>query len=205
MVSSGDVYGDAARIPTREDETLAPISPYGASKAAAEIAALRAVRAEGLDVVVARAFPHIGPGQGDRFAIGSWTGQIARLEAVGGGTLRVGDLTVLRDLLDVRDVCRAYELLLEPAVPGGVYNVASGEPVQLSTVVGILVGFAACPISVEVEAGRLRPADIHLQAGDSSRLRAATGWQPEIPLEQTLADALADARKRVARDEVVPA
>jgi GDP-4-dehydro-6-deoxy-D-mannose reductase len=192
-VSTGEVYGQAAEIPTTEAAAIAPVSPYAASKAAAELACAQAAR-NGLDVVVARAFQHEGPGRDERFAIGSWTRQIARLEERGGGTLSVGDLSVRRDITDVRDVCRAYRLLLDPEVPAGTYNVASGEAVSLQDVLDRLVAMARCPISVEVDPARSRRTDLTIVCGDASKLAAATGWAPTIPLEQTLADALEAAR-----------
>jgi GDP-4-dehydro-6-deoxy-D-mannose reductase len=193
-VSTGEVYGRAKRIPTLEGEPVGAVSPYAASKAAAELAAGQA-RESGLDVVVARAFQHEGPGRDERFAVGSWTRQLAELELAGGGALRVGNLEVERDLIDVRDVCRAYELLLEPSVPADVYNVATGTPVKMSDVVELLVGMARCPVTVEQDPERLRPVDIPVLSGDASRLREATGWEPGIPLERTLADALEAARR----------
>jgi GDP-4-dehydro-6-deoxy-D-mannose reductase len=191
FASTCEVYGNAARIPSPEDERVAPVSPYAASKAAAELACLFS----GLDVVVARATSHEGPGRDDRFAVGSWTRQIARLEAEGGGTLRVGDLSAERDILDVRDVCRAYRLLLDPSARPGTYNVASGKTVTMAEVVERLVGLARVPVRVERDESRVRPADIPRLSGDPAKLRAATGWEPEIPLEQTLADTLAAARE----------
>lgn len=191
FTSTCEVYGNAPRIPTPEDERIAPVSPYAAGKAAAELACLFS----GLDVVVARATNHEGPGRDDRFAIGSWTRQIARLEAEGGGTLLVGDLSAERDILDVRDVSRAYRLLLDPAVPAGTYNVASGRTVKMAEIVDLLVDLARVPVSVERDESRVRPADIPRLSGDPSKLRTATGWKPEIPLEQTLADTLAAARE----------
>jgi GDP-4-dehydro-6-deoxy-D-mannose reductase len=189
------VYGPTPDGPADEERPLAPLSPYAASKAAAELACGQAARAHGLDVVVARAFPHTGPGQNERFAIGSWTRQIARLEERGGGTLEVGDVTVKRDLTDVRDVVRAYRLLLEPAVPAGVFNIASGRAVALAEVVELLVGLARCPVEIRQNPARIRHAEVAVLAGDASKLEAATGWRPEIPLEQTLADALDEARR----------
>jgi GDP-4-dehydro-6-deoxy-D-mannose reductase len=191
FASTCEVYGNASRIPTPEDERIAPLSPYAASKAAAELAC----RFSGLDVVVARATNHEGPGRDERFAVGSWTRQIARLEAEGGDTLRVGDLSAERDIVDVRDVCRAYGLMLDPSVPAGTYNVASGKTVTMADVVELLVGLARVPVRIERHEARVRPADIPRLSGDSSKLRAATGWEPEIPLEQTLADTLAAARE----------
>jgi GDP-4-dehydro-6-deoxy-D-mannose reductase len=194
--STGEVYGEAANVPTREDEPVAPLSPYAATKAAAELACTQAARTYGLDIVVARAFPHEGPGRDERFAIGSWTRQIARLESEGGGMLLVGDLSSKRDFTDVRDVSRAYRLLLDSKVPAGTYNVASGRAVSLERVVELLVGMAEVPIRVEHDPSRLRRVDIRRLCGDASRLRSATGWQPRIPLERTLSDALAFARQR---------
>jgi GDP-4-dehydro-6-deoxy-D-mannose reductase len=197
FVSTGEVYGRAEELPTTESSRPAPLSPYAASKAAAELACEQAARSMCLDVVVARAFQHEGPGRDERFAVGSWTRQIAELEHAGGGELLVGELSAERDLTDVRDVCRAYRLLLDPAVPAGTYNVASGRTVRLSNVVDLLVELARVPVSVALDPERLRPSDVEVVWGDATKLREATGWNPEIPLEQTLADTLDYARRAV--------
>jgi GDP-4-dehydro-6-deoxy-D-mannose reductase len=198
VASTGEVYGRARRVPTPEDEPLEPLSPYAASKAAAEVACDQA-RRTGLDVVVARAFQHEGPGRDERFAVGSWAAQIARAEDSGGGTVRVGDLSAKRDIIDVRDVCRAYQLLLDSSVPAGTYNVASGHAVEMREVLDLLVGLARSPIEVEHDPARSRPSDLPLVCGDASRLRDTTGWKPTIPLEQTLADTLDAARRATTR------
>jgi GDP-4-dehydro-6-deoxy-D-mannose reductase len=192
FVSSGEVYGRAPLLPTPEDTPVDPVSPYGASKAAAELACRQA---RDLDVVVARSFPHVGPGQNERFSVASWAAQLARLRGEGGGTLLVGDLEVARDLTDVRDVCHAYRLLLDRDVPPGTYNVASGHAVPLQRVVELLVDAAGVPVAVERDPSRLRPAEVRVVAGDASKLRAATGWEPAIPLEQTVADVLEAAQQ----------
>ena len=194
FASTGEVYGVAARLPTPENEPVAPLSPYAATKAAAEIACGQAARG-GLAVAVARAYNHEGPGRDARFAVGSWTQQIARLEEEGGGVLEVGDLTTERDLTDVRDVCRAYSLLLDDGVAAETYNVCSGVSVPMSRVVELLVSLARCPVEVAQRPERMRRAEIPRMQGDPSKLRHATGWRPEIPLEQTLADALDAARR----------
>jgi GDP-4-dehydro-6-deoxy-D-mannose reductase len=190
VASTAEVYGRAGRIPTPENEPVRPLSPYATTKAAAELAC----SVSGLDVVVARPSNHEGPGRDERFAIGSWARQIARLESDGGGTLLVGDLTAERDILDVRDVCRAYRLLLDTSVPVGTYNVGSGRTVTMAHVLELLVEQARVPVQVERDESRVRPAEIPRLAGDPSRLREATGWSAEIPLEQTLADTLGAAR-----------
>ena len=148
-----------------------------------------------------RPYAHVGPGQDERFAVGSWTRQIARLERDGGGALLVGDLTAERDLTDVRDVCRAYRLLLDPAVPAGTYNVASGDVVGLGR-------RRRAPGRPRPRAGARSsatppgcgPATCAALAGDASRLRAATGWAPMIALDTTLADALEAARGGLAEE-----
>lgn len=193
-VSTGQVYGDAEQLPTPEEAAVAPISPYAASKAAAELACVTC----GLDVVVARPFQHEGPGRDDRFAVGSWTKQIAALELHGGGTIRVGDLTARRDLTDVRDVCRAYELMIDRAVPEGVYNVASGRAVEMGEVLELLIAQASCEVEIEIDPTLVRSPDGTAVCGDASKLTAATGWRPRVPLEQTLADTLDAARQAFA-------
>jgi GDP-4-dehydro-6-deoxy-D-mannose reductase len=191
VASTCEVYGRAERVPTPEDEPVRPLSPYASTKAAAELACA----VSGLDAVVVRPSNHEGPGRDERFAVGSWARQIARLEGEGGGTLLVGDLTAERDIVDVRDVCRAYRLLLKRSVPAGTYNVGSGRTVTMAHVVELLVEQALVPVQVERDERRLRPAEIPRLAGDPARLQAATGWRPEIPLEQTLADTLGAARE----------
>jgi GDP-4-dehydro-6-deoxy-D-mannose reductase len=193
FASTGEVYGRTPELPTPETAPMRPLTPYAASKAAADLACGQYLHS-GLDVVVARAFQHEGPGRDERFALGSWVRQIARLEEQGGGHLEVGDLSAERDISDVRDVCRAYTLLLDGAVEVGTYNVASGRSVPMKQVVDLLVSLARCPVEVREMPERLRPVEVPHMLGDASRLREATGWQPRIPLEQTLADALEAAR-----------
>ena len=198
VASTADVYGAADELPTPETAPLRPLSPYGASKAAAEVAADQARRA-GAAVVVARAFQHEGPGRDERFAVGSWSAQIARAEEAGGGTVHVGDLSARRDITDVRDVCRAYARLLDRSVPAETYNVATGRAVEMARVLDILVGLAECRLEIEQDPTRSRPAGVRELCGDASRLGAATGWTPTIPLEQTLADTLRAARQTTER------
>jgi GDP-4-dehydro-6-deoxy-D-mannose reductase len=200
VVSTGDVYGRANVFPTPEEAPVQPLSPYAASKGAAELAVDRARRAQQVDAVVARSFSHIGPGQREAFAVGSWAAQVARLEQDESGALSVGDLEVRRDFTDVRDVCRAYRLLLDPAVPAGTYNVASGVAVRLAEVVELLLALARRPIRVEPDPERTRTGDIPVQQGDAARLGLATGWKPKLPLEQTVSETLDYARVAVQEE-----
>jgi GDP-4-dehydro-6-deoxy-D-mannose reductase len=191
VASTSEVYGRADEIPTTESAPVKPVSPYAASKAAAELAANQA-REAGADIVVVRPFQHEGPGRDERFAVGSWAAQIAE----GGGTIRVGDLSARRDITDVRDVCRAYALLLDRSVPADTYNIATGNAVEMREVLETLIGLAPVPIEIEDDPARARPADVPVLCGDASRLRSATGWEPTIPLDKTLADTLAAAREQ---------
>jgi GDP-4-dehydro-6-deoxy-D-mannose reductase len=194
VVSSSEVYGavPAEEQPIEEDRPLRPVNPYGASKAAAEIAARQHAAACGLHVVIARSFNHTGPGQETRFALPSWAEQLRRMAEEGTElpVLRVGNLEAKRDLLDVRDVVDAYCLLLERGRSGEVYNVCSGVAHTLRRVVEWMVEASGTEARIEVDPERMRPVDTPLLLGDPSRLRAL-GWEPRIPLTRTVADLLA--------------
>ncbi len=197
MVTSGEIYGPHAEgTRVAEDAAVRPVSPYGLSKAAADAFALIAAE-RGQDVVRARSFGHTGPGQDGRFVIPSMAGQIAAIEAGRSAPrLAVGNLDVTRDISDVRDVARAYVALLERGVRGEAYNVCTGVGVRLTDVVARLAALARVPVTVEVDPARLRPADVPYLVGDPSAIARDTGWRCEIPLDQTLADVLAEARSR---------
>jgi GDP-4-dehydro-6-deoxy-D-mannose reductase len=192
LVGSGEVYGTVPDPdqPIREERPPRPCNPYAASKAAAEIAALQAGESRRLEVIVTRSFNHTGPGHSDRFAMGSFAQQLARIRAgLDEPVLRVGNLSARRDLLDVRDVVRAYTTLMRDGTPGSVYNVCSGAAHSMQEVVDLLVDLSGTRTRVEVDAERVRPVDVPLLLGDNTRLRAL-GWAPEIPFRQTLADLL---------------
>jgi GDP-4-dehydro-6-deoxy-D-mannose reductase len=189
LVSTGEVYGAGHDGPIAESAPVHPISPYAASKVAAE----QAARGSALPVIVARPFPHTGPGQDARFVLPAFTRRLLEARATGEREIPVGNLDVTRDFLDVRDVVRAYLLLLEHGSPGAVYNVASGTGQHLEgcfRTLARLVGVAAVPVA---DPALVRPADIPVLIGDPARLVAATGWSPQIPFERTLQD-LVDAQ-----------
>ena len=195
-IGSGEAYGPqppGTRV--REDAPARPVSPYALSKAAADAYARAAFEHQRLDVVRTRSFAHAGPGQDARFALPSWARQIAAAEAHRAEpVLRVGNLEITRDITDVRDVARAYRLLLERGRPGAVYNVCSGRGVKLTEVVGWLVAQARVPVRVEPDPARVRSSDVTYLVGDPAMLEAETGWRPEIGLETTLRDVLDGAR-----------
>jgi GDP-4-dehydro-6-deoxy-D-mannose reductase len=200
LIGSAEQYGRLTPdlLPVAETTPLRPVSPYGASKAGAEMMASHVFRGRGLPVVSVRAFNHLGPGQSEALVASTIAKQVAEAERAGGGVVRTGNLEARRDFTDVRDVVRAYRLLVERGEPGEAYNVCSGRDVAIQDIADHLAGQATAEVTFELDPERLRPADVPVVRGDSSKLRGATGWEPTIPLEQTLGDVLAWWREKVA-------
>ncbi len=192
LVSSAEVYGrvSTGQLPVPEDHPFAPVSPYAASKAAAEMVGIQAFLGSGLEVVRVRPFNHTGPGQAPAFVVPSLAKQISEAVASGAESLVTGNLDARRDLTDVRDVVRAYRGLVESGAPGEVYNVCRGDSVSIREVAERLLVLAGVELPIVVDPARMRPSDIPDLRGDPGRLRAATGWVPEISLEDTLRDVL---------------
>ncbi|MFL6205828.1 MAG: GDP-mannose 4,6-dehydratase [Acidimicrobiales bacterium] len=199
-VGSADVYGvvTEAELPLTERSPLRPASPYAASKVAADFLGLQAFLGRGLGVIRARAFNHLGPGQTDRFVAAALAARIAANEHDGGDTVRVGDLSARRDFTDVRDVVRAYRLLVELGTPGEVYNVCTGRDLAVQELADRMLAMATRPMALEVDPSLLRPVEVPVLRGDATKLRDATGWEPMIPIEQTLSDLLDDQRAGVS-------
>jgi GDP-4-dehydro-6-deoxy-D-mannose reductase len=198
-VTSADVYGRVTsdELPLGEDRPLRPVSPYAASKVAADALAQQAWLGHRLPVIRVRAFNHLGPGQSDRFVAPSLAARIARNERDGGDEVPIGNMTPRRDVTDVRDVVRAYRLLMEAGEPGAVYNVCRGSAVSVQQIAEALLAMATRPMRLVSDPALQRPVDIPVLVGDNTALRAATGWEPTIPLDQTLSDVLADWRARL--------
>lgn len=195
VISSAEVYGAVpeADQPITESHPLRPVTPYGASKAGAEILGLQFSLSRSCEVVVSRSFNHIGPGQDTRFVLPSFARQL--MQAAAGQAepiLRVGNLDVRRDFLDVRDAVRGYIAIMERGEPGGTYNVCSGRTSSLGDVVRRMVELSGTNARLLVESDRVRPVDIPALTGSSARLRAL-GWEPVIPLDDTLRDLLEEA------------
>jgi GDP-4-dehydro-6-deoxy-D-mannose reductase len=202
VVSSADVYGIVAEdeLPLTEESPVRPVSPYAVSKVAADFLGLQAFLGRRQGVVRVRAFNHLGPGQRERFVAPAVAARIARNERDGGDVVPVGNTTPRRDFTDVRDVVRAYRLLVEHGTPGEAYNVCSGVDVAIADLVDRLLRMAARPMRLEEDATLLRPVDVPVLRGDSTKLREATGWVPEVPLDRTLVDILDAARAAAAAD-----
>lgn len=199
LVSSSDVYGRGVPTPEgfTEGSALRPLTPYAVSKIAAEqTATLLAARA-GMRLIIARPFSHTGPGQTDRFVVPAFARQIAMIEAGLASELLHGDLEPCRDFTDVRDVVRAYRLLVESPRAECVFNIGSGNPVSIQSILRTLCSMADCEVSCRPDPARLRgegPNPVH---GSAQRLQKVTGWRPEIALSKTLADVLAEQRLAV--------
>jgi GDP-4-dehydro-6-deoxy-D-mannose reductase len=196
LVSSAEVYGPAESAPIEETMALRPVTPYAASKVAAEYLGLQAYLGRGIEVIRARPFNHVGPGQSPNFVIAALAKRLVEAESSGALEVSVGDLSPARDFTDVRDVVRAYRLLAELGVPGEAYNVCSGEAVAIAAVFDELVVLSGNQVKPAVDPVLLRPVDIPVLVGDATKLVSLTGWSRTIPLETTLKDVLADARSR---------
>jgi GDP-4-dehydro-6-deoxy-D-mannose reductase len=185
IVSSAMVYQPAAR-PLTESHPLVPANPYGVSKLAQELLATRSV-ADGVDVRIARAFNHVGPRQAPTYAASDFARQIAEIEmGRRDPTIFVGNLEARREVTDVRDTVRAYELLLTRGQTARPYNVCSGNAIPIREVLDRLVANARVPVSVRVDSDRFRPQDVPLLEGDPARIRDELGWRPSIPVDGTL-------------------
>ncbi|HVF32895.1 MAG TPA: GDP-mannose 4,6-dehydratase [Acidimicrobiales bacterium] len=198
VVSSAEVYGRVRpdQLPLTEDTPLAPVSPYAASKVAAEIAARQAHLGYGVPVCVVRPFNHIGPGQSPGFVVSDLAKRIVEAERSGAAFVEMGNPTPRRDLTDVRDVVRAYRLLVLRGEPGATYNVCSGADIEIGDLARRLLDRAEAALELRTGSVALRPVDVPVLRGDAARLRAATGWAPEIPLDETLAAVLAAWREQ---------
>ncbi len=196
LVSSAEVYGIPHKLPISETHPLAPVSPYGESKVAQEKIALAHVK-EGMHVVISRSFNHTGPGQPPEFVCSNFAKQAACIEKGSQPpVIKVGDLKVRRDFSDVRDVVKAYLLLLEKGRPGEAYNVCSGSAFTIGDVIERLARLSKAKFKVEQESSRVIDNAVPALHGDPSKLTAATGWKPAISFDQTLADLLAYWREK---------
>ena len=193
VISSAEVYGLVKKedLPIDEETPFMPTNPYAVSKLAQDFLGLQYFLSYGLKVVRARPFNHIGPRQSTNFAISSWSSQIAQIEkGKHEPVLLVGSLEAYRDFTDVRDMAKAYLLLIEKGKSGDVYNLGSGNSYKISDILKILLSFSKVKIKVKTDKSLLRPADNPRLVCDSKKFRSLTGWKPQIPLEKTLQDTL---------------
>lgn len=200
LAGSSAAYGPVRPedTPISESHPLRPVSPYGVSKATTEMIGLQYAASYGLRVVVTRSFNHVGPHQNDRTAIMTFCKQMAMIErGMQEPIIRVGNLDARRDFSHTRDAVRGLWLLLEHAPAGQVYNLCSGIATQIGEIVALVQAHGHAPTTVQVDPTRLRPADEPLLVGDNHKLRAATGWQPEIMMPAIVAELLDYWRARL--------
>ena len=187
--SSAMIYRPSLE-PLREDHALVPPNPYGLSKLAQEMLAMRA-NGRGVRACVARAFNHVGPRQDPSFVVSDFARQIARIETgLAEAEIVVGNLKARRELTDVRDTVRAYRAVVERGRPGRPYNVSSGVALPIGELLERLQSRARVAVRVRTDPARLRPNDVPVLVGDSTRIRDEIGWEPVIPLDRTLDDVL---------------
>lgn len=199
LMSSAELYGHCAGDVCDEKTPLAPPkNPYALSKRAMEMLASIYLEGKNLDIVTVRSFNFTGPGQSPQFAASSFARQIAEIElGKREPVIRVGNLSAVRDMSDVRDVARYLVVIARLAAAGSIYNICSGSAYSIQELLDILLGMARCPIRVEVDSDRIRPTDIPVLMGNSRRLKEYFGLQPIFTIKQTLSDLLDDWRKKV--------
>ena len=203
-VGSCEEYGQRGteEMPLTERSRVEPVSPYAVSKAAQSMLSLQYHAAFGMACMVARSFNHTGPGQSGRFVLPAFAKQCAAIKAgLSEPVMRVGNLEVTRDFLDVRDIVRAYRLIIEKGRPGAVYNVCRGEGLSLSDALMSFTGMTGREVTVEIDPDLLRPVDVPLLVGDSGRLREETGWAPSISTGRMLEDLFTYWEDRIADEE----
>lgn len=196
LVSSGDVFGRVPEdeLPVSERRLAEPRSPYAVSKVAAEQLCLQWQRTEGLDVVIARPFNHIGPGQDPRFVVPALARQVVAVERGEREAIEAGDIDITRDFTDVRDIVRAYAAMLRKGVSGTTYCVGSGRERRVRDILQLMCRIADVNPDIHQDTGKLRPAEQRRMAADAGLLTSHTGWTPSIELETTLHDILNEAR-----------
>lgn len=192
IVGSGEQYGahGAEEQPLGESASQRPMSVYAASKAAQEVIALQAFRSDGLRVVATRPFNHSGAGQSSRFVIPALARRAITLRGTTGAVLQVGNTTPVRDFLHVADVVRAYILLARLGEAGEVYNIASGNGVEIGELASRILTMAGADATLESDPSLVRPVDVPVLVGDPSRLASDTGWSVEHSLDTIIEDVI---------------
>ncbi len=198
FVSSADIFGPLppAKMPIKPDYPLHPVSPYGASKAAADILSYQYFRAYGLPIVRIRAFNHTGPRQGTGYVIPDFCSQITRIERSGRrGTIKVGDTTARRDISDVRDIVNGYRQAAAKGKPGEAYILASGKADSIRHYLKLLTNMSTAEIDIKIAKELLRPVEVPLLVGSIAKSKKELGYNPKYKIEQTLLDTLDFWRK----------
>jgi GDP-4-dehydro-6-deoxy-D-mannose reductase len=198
IACSSEQYGLVLpdEVPIKETNPLRPLSPYAVSKVAQDYLGYQYFQSYGLKAIRTRGFNHTGPRRGQVFVTSNFCSQVAAIElGLQEPVIRVGNIEAIRDFTDVRDMVRAYWLAVNHGKPGEVYNIATGSGIRIRELLNRIIALADVEVKIEVDPDRLRPSDVEILIGDSSKFRADTGWEPRIPFEQTLQDLLAYWRR----------
>ncbi len=199
IIGSSDQYGPIKKdeCPIKETRPLKPVSPYGISKMTQEQIASLYVSSYGLNIIMVRAFNHIGPRQGKNFVVADFASKIAEIEKGADPIIRVGNLDAYRDFTDVRDIVNGYYLLMLKGKTGEVYNIGSGKAIQIKHILEELIALSPVNITVVTDEAKLRPIDVPLVVCDHTKLVKDTLWQPQLNIKQTLQDTLDFWRKEI--------
>jgi GDP-4-dehydro-6-deoxy-D-mannose reductase len=201
IACSSEEYGLVLpdEVPIKETNPLRPLSPYAVSKVAQDYLGYQYFQSYGLKAIRTRGFNHTGPRRGQVFVTSNFCSQVAAIElGMQEPVIRVGNIEAIRDFTDVRDMVRAYWLAVNHGKPGEVYNIATGHGIRISEMLDRIIALASVKVTIEVDPERLRPSDVEILIGDSTKFRADTGWEPRIPFEQTLRDLLDYWRRTLA-------
>ena len=190
IASSSEIYGKPDKLPITEMQIPKPMSPYGVSKLAMDRMGVQYYYSYGLKVIVTRGFNHTGPRRGSEFVCSSFAKQLVEIKKDKKDYLSVGNLEAVRDFTDVRDMCRAYIYAVMNCKPGEPYNISSGGGIKIKEVLNLLINIIGIRIRIKKDKSRMRPSDVSILVGDSTKFRKQTGWKPEIKFTKTLTDLL---------------
>ncbi|MEM8997175.1 MAG: GDP-mannose 4,6-dehydratase, partial [Acidobacteriota bacterium] len=201
IACSSEEYGlvHPEEAPIKETNPLRPLSPYAVSKVTQDYLGYQYFMSYGLKVIRTRGFNHTGPRRGEPFVTSNFAKQLAMIAAgKSEPVMYVGNLTAVRDFTDVRDMVRAYWLAVNHAKPGEVYNIATGNGITIQELLDRLIELSGVKVEVKEDPARMRPSDVEILIGDSSKFRADTGWEPQVPFEKTLTDTFEYWQERIA-------
>lgn len=193
LIGSGEEYGHIrpGETPIKEDNLLRPGNIYAATKACQNMIGNIYSKAYDLELMMVRAFNHIGPGQAPLFVVSDFCKQVVEIEkGLREPVMMVGNLAAKRDFTDVRDVVKAYVKLVQAGVPGETYNVGSGNAKEIREILDMIISMSDKEIKVEIDPNKIRPVDVPIIEADITKINEITGWTPEIPLEQTIRETL---------------
>ena len=191
-IGSSEEFGNVSStdLPLTEDRELKPVSPYAVARVSQEMLSKIYADGYGLDIILTRSFNHIGPGQKDLFVVSSFAKQLVTManERTGSNKLITGDVSIVRDFVDVRDVVKAYYLLLLHGKSGEVYNICSGTGISLLDIIKKMSALLNIEIEISIDKNRIRPMDNKIIIGSNSKIKNELGWEPTIEIDQSLKD-----------------